>query len=151
MSDRKVVSLHDLSYRSVLPQLRADAPDRTEEFDLRGERVVVARVVDMLYLPDCGLQIFEGRRETLLDLSGLASIKLNRINDDQSAVYPLSDFKYRDDEVCVLSNSGSYVFYHWLEELYKVDPRASWFRRPLRRFGHAKLCDGVSGTSGHRA
>jgi hypothetical protein len=85
--------------------------------------VLVARVVDMLYLPDRGLQIFEGRvvpRETLLDLTGLASIKLNRINDDRSALYPLSDFKYRDDEVCVLSNSGSFVFYHWLEELYKV-------------------------------
>jgi hypothetical protein len=55
-----------------------------------------------------------------VDLSGLASIKLNRTNEDQPACYPSSDLKYCDDEVCILSNSGSTIFYHCLEELYKV-------------------------------
>jgi hypothetical protein len=123
LSDHNFISLRDLSYRSVLPRLRAEAPDRIEESVLRGERVQIARVADMFYLPDRGLQILEGRivpRESLLDLSGLASIKLDRVRDDRPLVHRLSDFEYRDDEVCVLSNSGSSVFYHWLEELYKV-------------------------------
>jgi len=46
--------------------------------------------------------------------------KLARIQDDRPTVYRSSDFDYRDDEVCILSNSWAKSFYHWTEELYKV-------------------------------
>jgi hypothetical protein len=49
LSDHNFISLRDLSYRSVLPRLRAEAPDRIEESVLRGERVQIARVADMFY------------------------------------------------------------------------------------------------------
>ena len=123
MRDRDLVNLQDLSYRSMLPLLKANAPDRVEESILNGERVQVARVADLLYLPDRGLQILEGRiipREAFPDPGIVIQAKLARIQDDRPTVYRSSDFDYRDDEVCILSNSWAKSFYHWTEELYKV-------------------------------
>jgi len=48
LRDRDLVNLQDLSYRSMLPLLKANAPDRVEESILNGERVQVARVADLL-------------------------------------------------------------------------------------------------------
>jgi capsular polysaccharide biosynthesis protein len=113
------VVLDELVCEPLLDRLRAESPSRIKRVEIGGDRVEIARVPHMLYLPDRRLQIFRGcivPREAVLDDEALPSLKENRA----TLHYRSSEFRYVDDEVCILSNVFSHVFYHWVEELYKV-------------------------------
>jgi capsular polysaccharide biosynthesis protein len=93
-----------------------------------GNAIHIARIPDVLYLGDLGLQIIERRivpTEGIVkpwNLSYLQRVHARRAAETGSELPYASAFEaeYIDEEVCILSNVFSTNFTHFTEELLKV-------------------------------
>lgn len=113
--------------RSIIADLRSAAPDLIREIRAHlGTTAHVARVADVLYLPDLGLQVVGHRvvpNEGIVYPLNLPYLQAKQRGQDAGVAPPYSapfEATYVDEEVCVLSNMFSRNFSHFTEELLKV-------------------------------
>jgi hypothetical protein len=119
----ETISLDQLQTGSLIERLAKSSPGRVEPVHIRGTHVHVARIADVLYLPDSHIQIVDGALVPLeANSDGLALGIMQDFakKDEVRSFYQRSEFEYADIEACVLSNIFSESFFHWMEELYKV-------------------------------
>jgi capsular polysaccharide biosynthesis protein len=117
------LDLDALVCRSVIDELPTD-PAKVDEilFD-GGARYAIATVDDVLYLPELRLQVIDDGvvpEEAILEPWNLEFERRNSWHDIRGRFATPFDVREVDDTVCILSNSYSHNFTHWLEELLKV-------------------------------
>lgn len=124
--NQQVLPIEQLHCVSLIEEALAHEPSQVQyaHFPSCPEPIRIIRAADVLYIPRLRLQVMSGGAVPLEALLDPSTLDLERVYTfpelDYNFEEPFST-RYRAEEVCILSNSWSMNFFHWItEELIKV-------------------------------